>query len=91
MSCNTHDIRNAYVNFGRETSKKRPLGRLARSCEDNVKVFFFIENERKSVDWINQVQWWAFVNTIINLRILQQEIYSLVDKHPCTMESVTCN
>jgi hypothetical protein len=51
---------------------KRPLGRPRRRWEDNIKL-----DLRKigidGVNWIrlaqNRVQWWAFVNTIMNLRV----------------------
>jgi hypothetical protein len=51
---------------------RRPLGRLRRRWEDNVKT-----NLRKmgfgDVDWINLAQdrdrWRALVNTVMNLRV----------------------
>jgi hypothetical protein len=51
---------------------KRPLGRPRRMWEDNIKI-----NHREigidETNWIrlaqDRVQWWAFVNTVMNLRI----------------------
>jgi hypothetical protein len=51
---------------------KRPLGRPRRRWEDNIKM-----NLRKirinGANWIqlaqDRVQWWAFVNTVMNLRV----------------------
>jgi hypothetical protein len=51
---------------------KRPLGRPTRRWEDNIKMDLReigIDGE----NWIqlaqNRVQWWAFVNTVMNLRV----------------------
>jgi hypothetical protein len=52
--------------------RKRPLGRPRHSWEDNIKM-----DLRKiginGVNWIrlaqDKVQWWAFVNTIMNLQV----------------------
>jgi hypothetical protein len=51
---------------------KRPLGRPRRRWEDNIRI-----NLRKigwsSMDWIylaqDRYQWWALVNTVMNLRV----------------------
>jgi hypothetical protein len=59
------------VLVGRPESK-RPLGRLKRRGEDNIKL-----NLREigidGANWIqlaqNRVNWRAFVNTVINLRV----------------------
>jgi hypothetical protein len=46
---------------------KRPLGRPRRGWEDNSRM------ELREIDWIHQAQgrdqWWAVVNTVINLRV----------------------
>jgi hypothetical protein len=51
---------------------KRPLGRPRRRWEDNIKLDLrevVIDGE----NWIqlaqNKVQWWAFVNTVVNLQV----------------------
>jgi hypothetical protein len=51
---------------------KRPLGRPRRRWEDNIKMDLG-EIGIDGVNWIqlaqNRVQWRAFVNTVMNLRI----------------------
>jgi hypothetical protein len=51
---------------------KRPLGRLRRRWEDNIKMDLR-EIGMKGANWIrlaqDRVQWWAFVNTEMNLRV----------------------
>jgi hypothetical protein len=51
---------------------KRPLGRPRRRWENNIKMYLK-ETGIDGADWIrlaqNRVQWWAFVNTIIILRV----------------------
>jgi hypothetical protein len=51
---------------------KRPLGRPRRRWEDNIKM------DRREIgidgaNWIqlaqDRVQWWVFVNTVMNLRV----------------------
>jgi hypothetical protein len=51
---------------------KRPLGRPRRRWEDNIKM----DLTERGIDWSNwiqlaqdRIQWWAFVNTVMNLRI----------------------
>jgi hypothetical protein len=51
---------------------KRPLRRPRRRCEDNIKM----DLREIGIDgskWIqlaqDRVQWWAFVNTMMNLRV----------------------
>jgi hypothetical protein len=44
---------------------KRPLGRPVHRWEDNVKMDLR-EIMINGVNWI-QVQWWAFVNMVMNL------------------------
>jgi hypothetical protein len=51
---------------------KRPLGRPRRRWEDNIKM----ELRERGIDgenWIqltqDRVQWWDFVNTVINFRV----------------------
>jgi hypothetical protein len=51
---------------------KRPLGRPNRRWEDNIKTDLR-ELEIDGTSWIqlaqNRFQWWAFVNTVMNLRV----------------------
>jgi hypothetical protein len=57
--------------FGRPEGK-RPLGRPRHRWEDNIKMDFR-EIGIDGVNWIqlpqDRVQWRAFVNTVMNLRI----------------------
>jgi hypothetical protein len=51
---------------------KRPLGRPRHRQEDNIKVDIR-EIGINGVNWIqltqDRVQWWAFVNAVMNLRV----------------------
>jgi hypothetical protein len=51
---------------------KRPLAKLRRRCEDNIKMDVR-ERGLEVVDWIHMAQdrdwWWAAVNTVMNLRV----------------------
>jgi hypothetical protein len=51
---------------------KRPLGRPRRRWEDNIKMDLS-EKEIDGANWIqlaqDKVQWRAFVNTMMNLRV----------------------
>jgi hypothetical protein len=58
--------------FGWEARNKKPLGRPRRRWEDNIKMEF----REMGIDGANwsrlaqdRVQWWAFVNTVMNLRV----------------------
>jgi hypothetical protein len=60
---------------GRDVSQpesKRPLGRPRRRWEDNIKMGLR-EIRFVGANWIrlaqNRVQWWAFVNMVMNLRV----------------------
>jgi hypothetical protein len=50
---------------------KRPLGRHRCRWEDNIKMDLR-ETEINGVNWIqlaqDRVQWWAYVNTVMNLQ-----------------------
>jgi hypothetical protein len=52
--------------------RKRPLGRPGRRWEDNIKMDLR-EIGINGADWIrfsqDRVQWLAFVNTVMNLRV----------------------
>jgi hypothetical protein len=64
--------RNVYrFSVGRPKGK-RPLGRPRRRWEDNIKMDLR-EIGIDGTNWIeltqDRVQWWAFVNTVMNLRV----------------------
>jgi hypothetical protein len=73
------EMRNAYnILIGRPEGKK-PLGRLRRRWEDNIKMDLR-EIGLKGVDWMHMVQdkdqWQALVNTVMNLGFHKmREIY----------------
>jgi hypothetical protein len=52
--------------------RKRPLRGTRRRWEDNIKMDLR-ETGIDGVNWIrlaqNRVQWWAFVSTVINIRV----------------------
>jgi hypothetical protein len=51
---------------------RRPLGRFRRRWEDNIKMYLG-EIGIDGANWIwlaqDRVQWWAFVNMVMNLRV----------------------
>jgi hypothetical protein len=62
-------IRNAYEILVGKPEGKRPLGRLKRRCEDNIRMDGR-ENGWEVVDWIHVAQdrdqWQALVNVVMN-------------------------
>jgi hypothetical protein len=71
-TCGTHrEGRGVYKVLVRRLEGKRPLGRPRRRWEDNNKMNFR-EMGIDGANWIwlaqDRVQWWAFVNTVMNLR-----------------------
>jgi hypothetical protein len=64
--------RSVYRILVRKTEGKRPLARPRRRWEDNIKMDLR-ETGIDGANWIrlaqDRVQWWAFVNTVINLRV----------------------
>jgi hypothetical protein len=52
---------------------KRPLGRPRHRWDDNIKMYLR-ELGINGLNWIwlaqDRVQWWAFVNMVMNLRVL---------------------
>jgi hypothetical protein len=70
-TCGTHGERRGVhrVLVGRPVGK-RPLGRPSRRWEDNIKMDLR-EIGIDGANWIelaqDRVQWWACVNTVINL------------------------
>jgi hypothetical protein len=67
------DGRGAYRVLVGRPEGKRPLGRTRRRWEDNIKMDLG-KIGIDGVTWIwlvqDRVQWWAFVNTVMNLQIL---------------------
>jgi hypothetical protein len=64
--------RSAYRDLVGRPEGKRPLGRSRRRWEDNIKM----DLREIGIDWANwirlaqdRVQWLAFVNTVMNLRV----------------------
>jgi hypothetical protein len=66
------EVRGAYI-MVRRPEGRRPLGRLRRRWEDNIKI------DRREIvfgdaDWIHLAQdrdrWRAVVNTVMNFRVL---------------------
>jgi hypothetical protein len=54
-------MRNAFRVLVVKPERKRPLGRLKRRWEDNIKMDLK-ETGRENVDWIHLAQWWTLVN-----------------------------
>jgi hypothetical protein len=70
-ACGTHgEGRRVYRVLVGRTEGKRPLGRPRRRWEDNIRMDLR-EIGIDEVNWIrlarNRVQWWNFVNTVMNL------------------------
>jgi hypothetical protein len=59
--------------FAKKPERKRPPGRSSLRWMDNIKMDLR-KIDWRGVDWINlahdKYQWWAVVNTIINIRVL---------------------
>jgi hypothetical protein len=57
--------------------RKRPFGRCKRRCEENIKVdlkeIMCVGGGGRGLDWIHLIQvgfqWWALVNTVMNLQV----------------------
>jgi hypothetical protein len=66
------DGRGVYRVLGGRTEGKRPLGSPRHRWEDNIKLDL-TEIGIDAANWIqlaqNRVQWRAFMNTVMNLRI----------------------
>jgi hypothetical protein len=66
------EVRGAYNILVGRPEGRRPLGRLKRRWEDNIKMDLG-EIGFGDVDWIQWAQdrdrWWALVNTVMNLRV----------------------
>jgi hypothetical protein len=61
-----------FTGFWLGGQKRRELGKPRRRWEDNIKIYL-TEIEIDGSNWIqlaqDRVQWWAFVNTVMNLRV----------------------
>jgi hypothetical protein len=64
--------RGVYRVLVRRPEGKRPLGRPTRKWENNIKMDLR-DTGIDVANWIqlahDRVQWWAFVNTVMNLRV----------------------
>jgi hypothetical protein len=64
--------RNAYRILVGKPERRKLLGRLRRRWVDNIKMYLR-EVGWDGMDWIHVAQdrnqWWALVNTVMNLRI----------------------
>jgi hypothetical protein len=72
-TCGTHEGgEGIYRVLVRRPESKRPLGRSSRRWEDNVKMDLGVIGI-DGANWIrlaqDRVQWRAFVNTVMNLRV----------------------
>jgi hypothetical protein len=72
-TCGTHgEGRGVYRVLVGRPEGKRPLGRPRREWEDNIEMDLG-EIGIDGSNWIqlaqDRVQWWAFVNTVMNLRV----------------------
>jgi hypothetical protein len=72
-TCGTHgEGRGIYRVLVERPDEKRPLGRPRRRWEDNIKLDLR-EIGFDGANWIqlaqDRVQWWSFVNTVINLQV----------------------
>jgi hypothetical protein len=73
-TCGTHgEGRGVYRVLVRRPECKRPLGRPRCRWEDNIKMDLR-ETGMAGMNWIrlaqDRVRWRAFVNTVMNLRVL---------------------
>jgi hypothetical protein len=65
-------MRNKYKILVGKPKRKRSVGRLGRRWEDNINMNI----KEEDMDWIHLTQdgdqWWALVNTVMNLRVPQK-------------------
>jgi hypothetical protein len=66
--------RGVYMVLVGRPEEKRPLGRPRRRWDDNIKL----DLKEIGIDWANwiqlaqdRVQWWDFVSTVINFRVMK--------------------
>jgi hypothetical protein len=66
------ETRNSYKILVGKPEGEKPLESHRRSWEDNIRMDLR-ETECGGVDWIhlaqNRDQWWALVNTVMNLQV----------------------
>jgi hypothetical protein len=66
------EVRDVYRVLVGKPEGQRPLGRPRRAWENNIKLGLR-EIGIDGANWIrlaqDRVQWWAFVNTVTNLRV----------------------
>jgi hypothetical protein len=68
-ACSTNgEKRNAYRILLGKPEGKRPQRRPRRRWVDNNKMHLR-EIGWDGMDWIHRDQWWALVNTVLNLRV----------------------
>jgi hypothetical protein len=65
------EMRNVYSVLVGKTEGRRPVGRSRRRWEDNIRI------DLREIGWKvwtglakDKDQWWAVVNTVMNLRVL---------------------
>jgi hypothetical protein len=67
------EMRNVYEMLVGKPEGKSPLGKPRREWENNI-IIDLKEIGCEGVDWIHLAQvrdhWWAFINTVMNLRVL---------------------
>jgi hypothetical protein len=73
VTCGTHGGgERCLQGFGWEARIRRPLGRPRRRWDDNIKMDLR-EIGIDGANWIqlaqDRVQWWAFMCTVMNLRV----------------------
>jgi hypothetical protein len=65
-------MRNAYKILFGKPEVKRPLGKARRKWEENI-IIDLRETGWEGEDWMHLApdrdQWWAVVNTVMNLRV----------------------
>ena len=89
-ACSTHgDSRGVYRVLVEKPEGKRPLGRLRRRWEDNIKMDLQ-EVGCRGMDWIDLAQdrdrWRSLVNAVMNLRVPFRFIWCV----SCTVVVLTC-
>jgi hypothetical protein len=66
------EMRNAYKILVGKPEGKRPVGRRRCPWEDDIRMDL-INTGWEGVDWMHMAQvrdqWWAVVNTVMNLRV----------------------